>query len=94
MSTHTPGPWYWSEEGSLVQTSHITRDVWFIPMNEADQALIAAAPELLEALGLMLDHVDYRSGACGLTETVGGALPRVALDRARAALAKATGGTP
>ena len=37
------------------------------------------------ALGLLLDHVDYTTGACAINEMVGGALPREILERARAA---------
>ncbi len=30
---------------------------------------------LTEALGLLLDHVDYTGGACGPTELIAGTLP-------------------
>ena len=39
----TPGPWNWSENGGITQTSHITRDVWEIPRTEQDCVFIALA---------------------------------------------------
>ena len=51
-ATHTPGPWYWDK----VSTGHVIVDsegftiVDSSPMSEADARLIAAAPEMLEAL--------------------------------------------
>lgn len=39
------------------------------------------------ALRLLLDHIDYTHGACGLAEPVGGALPREIISRAHQALA-------
>jgi hypothetical protein len=49
--------------------------------------------ELVAALHLILDSVDYTAGACGLTEMVGAVLPTVVIERARAAIAKAEGRT-
>lgn len=40
-----------------------------------------------EALLLVLDQVDYKAGACGLTEMVGACLPAEVIDKARQALA-------
>ena len=46
----------------MIQTKHITRDVWVIPRVEADLDLIAAAPELLSAL----ERVGCQDrGSCG-----------------------------
>ena len=46
----TKGPWRVSAGGAVVQTAHITRDVWFIPRSMEDVELIAlyrdAAPAL------------------------------------------------
>jgi hypothetical protein len=42
--------------------------------------------ELRIALQLILDHVDYTNGACGLTEMVGAVLPKEIIERARIAL--------
>ena len=44
--SHTPGPWRRSGD-NIIQTNHITRDVWTIPHEEGDLDLIAAAPDLL-----------------------------------------------
>jgi hypothetical protein len=48
LAAATPGPWQVLKErdGSVgvIQTSHITRDVWSIPRTEADVEFIAAAP--------------------------------------------------
>lgn len=63
MSEWTPAPWHWSgkdENAELVQTSHGTRDVWYIPRNEADMALICAAPDLYEALDLVRRDVQWQ----------------------------------
>ncbi|MDT3468959.1 hypothetical protein [Stenotrophomonas maltophilia] len=86
MSKHTPGPWAYQEDSDAY--THIVRG----PNNrficqlaqvtsaeiEANARLIAAAPELLEALERIL------KGALSL--------PRFAEELARAAIAKATGG--
>jgi hypothetical protein len=48
LAAATPGPWQVLKErdGSVgvIQTSHITRDVWSIPRTQEDVELIAAAP--------------------------------------------------
>lgn len=96
MSGHTPGPWRRSGD-RVIQTKHLTRDVWEIPRVEADLDLIAAAPELLEALEAEVAHFDqrlaeYRSvGDDSIAEVaVRHHGPRI--ERARAAIAKARGG--
>jgi hypothetical protein len=51
----TPGPWRLTKDRKrIIQTHHITRDVWTIPRVEADVDLIAHAPEWLAEL---LAHV-------------------------------------
>ena len=92
---HTPGPWRWSQNphgGARVETPRVgiadvlSRAGVPHPAQEscaANARLIAAAPELLEALrGLVAEakrlHVDDILGS--------------SVDAARAALAKATGG--
>ncbi len=42
--------------------------------------------ELRAVLGTLLDAVDYENGACRLTETIGGVLPKEVLSLAREAL--------
>jgi len=60
-SKHTPGPWKYAPQGDsdgfTVGTDHfvVAGDVELAcPPNEADARLIAAAPELLEALLVLL----------------------------------------
>ena len=65
MSKHTPGPWHWEygpyEEDLAILKSSAREICYFgnrqeyaehcgVEPNEADKALIAAAPDLLEAL--------------------------------------------
>jgi hypothetical protein len=54
--------------------------------NARAEAAEARAERLKTALMLILDCADYTSGACGLTEMIGGVLPRQIIDRARDAL--------
>ena len=91
---HTPGPWaYIVPDGHVVRHPQIYSDfgpvanATWLGENKLDQLkanarLIAAAPELLEALELLVDN-PYRDG----TES-DERLRRIA----RAAIAKATGG--
>lgn len=46
--------------------------------------------EMLQWLGVLLDMVDYTSGACTITEMVGAVLPKDVIENARAAIANAT----
>ena len=81
MSKHTPGPWHTAgEQGVQIRSAkdQIAK-VWTMRGNEwkANARLIAAAPELLEALQDMVsDHAS---------------LSAATLAFARAAIAKATG---
>jgi len=89
--THTQGPWSYIGNGDVVAKSDKycggEKDIAsvFLTVNDEDEAnarLIAAAPELLEALKDMLDgHEDACTG-----------YGEGAADKARAAIAKATGG--
>lgn len=87
MSGHTPGKWgiFDNGQGSLYVASDNGAMVAFIQSDEenedADADLICAAPELLDALRGMI--VSYELEASPLNP---------ALLKARAALAKATGG--
>ena len=92
-TNHTPGPWKTDGSGMSVYSANTRLD--FAPIvaaavgNEkslaqlrADAQLIAAAPDLLEALTALIDmDVSYARG------------PRVqqAVEAAKAAIAKATG---
>jgi hypothetical protein len=81
MSKHTPGPWEYDMKNEAVYAGRNTI-VYEGNANEADYRLIAAAPELLEALQEILD---YSGGADNALED------EYVMDRARAAIAKATG---
>ena len=94
MSKHTPGPWNVSEEfdGTSIKAGmfHVTHTIQACGFHEPDvdkavtQAnarLIAAAPELLDALNAMLTHM-------GMDEDEWN---KVTFNQARAAIAKATG---
>ena len=89
MSKHTPGPWIVDalrygydisapEARCLITTSSDPKMVWGAIGREADARLIAAAPELLEALESLLAQVEQY-----------GHKPEC--DAARAAIAKAKG---
>ena len=95
MSKHTPGPWLMRESATHVTVTNALGDAVFhddkrIPCVMADARLIAAAPELLEACLAMIewddrekDHaVDFRKRM---------ELCEQAFQKARAAIAKATG---
>lgn len=95
ISKHTPGPWTLDDRGykyivSKSGDGYITRDICRLDgstmaalAQEANARLIAAAPELLEALELLVDN-PYREG----TES-DERLRRIG----RAAIAKAKGET-
>jgi len=87
---HTPGPWFVTPDGAAVYEKDgfgyrgetVCRLVGH-PFTTANARLIAAAPDLLDALAEMLADADtlqepYRNEAI--------------CERARAAIAKATGG--
>lgn len=85
MSAHTPGPWKASPFSSVVgcaitaqpdpkQNSQLVASTY----SEANAALIAAAPDLLEALKASLSH-SHEVGMC------------FSCQRARVAIAKAEG---
>lgn len=74
-----PGPWHW-EDKVLCNDEHIVGgDGW--TFNDADKRLIAAAPDLLSALDLILSYHD--DGNC--------VLHREDVAMARAAIKKALG---
>jgi hypothetical protein len=98
MSKHTPGPWQidWyicREKGKelwrvprSIGPACADHDHWagnHITVDAADAHLIAAAPDLLDALLRLLNDGDVRDAA-----------EKGALTQARAAIAKATGEQP
>jgi hypothetical protein len=90
-SAHTPGPWAICERAPNDQW-YVGSTIFSIPLNkrvadiselnadcEANARLIAAAPDMLEALQLLMTAID------------GGHAPQLDIwDNARAAIAKAT----
>ena len=87
MSKHTPGPWFFNFEAGRYVISHqgnfgphkaLAITGGFYPDLEANARLIAAAPELLEALQMLLEFPNTGP----------------ATSAARAAIAKATGERP
>ena len=86
MTMHTEGPWPMRESATHVTVTNARGDAVFhddkrIPGVMADARLIAAAPELLVALG-------------GLLDALPSATTHPAIKAARAAIAKATGENP
>ena len=90
MSGHTPGPWVWVEPLHVLNSAHgkildhaAYEGMWFARYSraedEANARLIAAAPDLLNALTVLADAAEARGMPC---------------DAARAAIAKATGAQP
>ena len=67
-ATHTPGPWKVSENGCDIETAHKDSPTGICTMfayekSDADAAIIAAAPELLEALEALTKWVTMNTGA-------------------------------
>lgn len=93
---HTPGPWKVIDKSGYYQTirtdNHVIADVRMIggyPYNSGDAALIAAAPELLEACLQLIDLFDNRDAVLtfpGVSENDN------VLCNIRKAIAKAKGG--
>jgi hypothetical protein len=91
MNAHTPAPWYALAEGvtdaAIGYRAIIDSDGYTVcnpsPMGEANARLIAAAPDLLNALDGLLDYLrDYDADYPEAAPIFG---------KARAAIAKATG---
>lgn len=90
QAKHTPGPWVWTPESESIHGYSPEGEalvvVYELNTNEADARLIAAAPELLEAL-ILLEAEMVASGNANATD-FGWPL---AIQKTRAAIAKATG---
>ena len=86
MSAHTPGPWSVGSHRSINSTSGTICETWsHMGTDEADanERLISAAPELLEALQ------SAHMALIGYTHQ--NEITHNALEKARAAICKATG---
>ncbi len=99
MSKHTPGPWlttesteHWGRVNVTVQAAFTANEIataWqgTTDVNRANARLIAAAPDLLEALNQVMSWIDNWSPEFAYEEEW-----PADRDKARAAIAKATGG--
>lgn len=94
MSKHTPGPWFMTKglPGYRSRINSTPQNLgWDLahvcngPEADANARLIAAAPDLLEALQLMVDRFIDTEGSFGAWENE-------AIEAASAAIEKATGG--
>jgi hypothetical protein len=93
--SHTPGPWEYHEELMVVHASDCSPEIGHLfeaasdhPMAIANARLIAAAPQLLEALTELANEVEEME----LVNTPDGHyLNPDSVVRARAAIAKAKG---
>jgi DNA invertase Pin-like site-specific DNA recombinase len=115
---HTPGPWAvdWSDDGPLIytgdlliasvsgSTEHIEVQGLDEQTTEANALLMTAAPDLLEALDLLLEHADWTESVSDLErelsltvdhaeqERIKRDIARAkVVDQARVAIAKAKG---
>lgn len=89
MSAHTPGPWALDPCASGWTLIANGQDITSEPFDacDADARLIAAAPELLEALQALVGEAD-------LGELDHDDETRELIERARDAIERATGGAP
>ena len=85
MSKHTPGPWMVDGTEIRGEAQHASQRICDMApgFSDEDARLIAAAPDLLEALQALTKLYDTDEGCRALPEYLA----------ARAAIAKATGGT-
>ena len=87
--THTPGPWHLADEGSQIAiqtfsphpTGTLARTYRMDELARSDSRLIAAAPELLEALQMLMPQDPQETDS----------YDRAMWKNARAAIARATG---
>lgn len=102
MSKHTPGPWVWWTSNSWRRLKHdragLTMNVLEpyvcsdghpdVTVSEENMALIAAAPDLLEAAKLAYNFISNHEASYGITEGDVAELDSAKL--LRAAIARAT----
>lgn len=93
---HTPGPWTYTEEelDARVRASDgrtfMIGDVLYHPDNRANARLIAAAPDLLSFMRVMLEYLE--GGEIGITSR--DIDEKAMLGELRAVIARAEGGAP
>lgn len=94
-TTHTPGPWIYQESTKTIRS--IPTNYWLATMdswdgaidNKANARLIAAAPDLHEALTEVMEN--YERDAAAVPGILGSPHVQYAFHLARTALAKAQG---
>ena len=93
MSAHTPGPWRVDRSGALLGVNVVAPTDWICKVGLSDRPnvmedarLIAAAPELLEAMESALPHVENDALEQGVNPD-----EDAVVIQARAAIAKARG---
>lgn len=77
MTKYTPGPWKANLDKALTQVeaadglivADITEDHPNLAEQYANARLIAAAPEMLEALKVMINHSDAQCNRCDVFHT-------------------------
>lgn len=86
--TDTPTPWFATQQDDATHLwevyESVTDDCIADGLLQANARLIAAAPELLEALALALPFIEAKEGTSDENDII--------VDKARAAILKATGG--
>lgn len=98
---HTPGPWSWWTSNSVLRLSSdatrkdgdvlhavVHRNFADVVCSEADRNLIAAAPDLYEALAEAVEWMDVTNG---YVQTMDSNFDNAPLTKARAALSRAEG---
>ena len=88
MDDHTPGPWRWSKKRWYLKSqTHYVLSVKETLPSEANARLIAAAPDMLDALEGLVDRATCYCGDCIDMPVNHGET----ILRAKAAIAKAKG---
>jgi hypothetical protein len=89
-SKHTPGPWYLLPSRTLTNVKGFQGEqICQLNINSPDAALIAAAPEMLEALETMIKHC---AGQASINDPDMTIAEDIAVQNALKAIQKANGG--
>jgi len=94
MNKHTPGPWEIHEENTVLGPKLDDKSIWLRPIvlqsktgiKLEDARLIAAAPDLLDAIQDLLNQFEQRGIFVDPQHP-----DRISVNKARAAIAKAKG---
>jgi hypothetical protein len=101
VSGHTPGPWVWVDPLKVLNAAHSKifdhaayEGMWFAAydkkVDEANARLIAAAPELLEALTAAMDFIESHVAGPDISAEMVRTYAALQSTNPRAAIAKAT----